>query len=424
MYILVTGLSHKNTPIEIREKVVFPEDQINDALEELICNKSIHEAVIISTCNRTEVYIICDELEEGKKDLVTFISQYHSFEQDQLEKYLYFHEGRNAVHHLFTVASSLDSMVVGEAQILGQVKEAYMHAHKLDATNIIFNRLFRHAFRVGKRVRTETGIGESAVSISYAAVELAKKVFEKLENRTVMVLGAGEMSELTTKHLVANGVSMVLVSNRTYNRAVDLANSFNGKAVKFERLEEFLIDVDIVISSTAAPHFVVERKKLTGIMHKRKHRPIFFIDIAVPRDIDPEVNKIYNVYLYDIDDLEKVVEANLQERMSEANKAEKILHHEIKDFLKWLGSLEVAPAITELKSKIEQVRKEEVEKTLRKINNLSEKDKNYIMAMSKVIINKVLHDPIVRAKASTNQKGGYRHVDSFRYLFDIEEGDQ
>ncbi len=277
---------------------------------------------------------------------------------------------------------------------------------------------------MGKRVRTETSIGESAVSISYAAVELAKKVFEKLEGRTVMVIGAGETSELTTQHLISNGVSSVVVSNRTYKRAVELAKKFDGQAVKFENLDDFLLGVDIVISSTAAPDFIIGRERLSMIMHERKNQPLFLIDIAVPRDIDPDTNKLYNVFLYDIDDLEMVVEENLKERMEEAKKADKILHHEIKRFLHWLGSLEVTPAISELRKRAEDVRINELEKALKNIDGLSDKEKNAIMAMSKAIINKILHKPIVKAKAATNKKGGYRHIDSLRYLFDMEEGDK
>ncbi len=303
MHIVVAGLSHKTAPVEVREKLSFGENRLEEALHHLVAHEHLSEAVIISTCNRTEVYLV------------------------------------------YRVVSSLDSMVVGEAQILGQVKSAYSHAFEAGVTNVVLNRLFRQALSVGKKVRTETEIGESAVSISYAAVELAKKVFEDLEGRVVMVIGAGEMSELTAMHLVESGASSVLVSNRTFERAVEIAKRFGGKAVKFDAMLNHMVDADIVISSTGAPHFVLKREDVALIMHRRRGKPIFFIDIAVPRDIDPEVNKLDNAYLYDIDDLQAVVNTNIAERDREGQRAELIIDKEVEDFAAWLNSLEVVPTI-------------------------------------------------------------------------------
>ncbi|MDI6689336.1 MAG: glutamyl-tRNA reductase [Actinomycetota bacterium] len=420
MHIIVMGLSHKTAPVEIREKLTFPESKLEESLQCLLKYDHISEGVILSTCNRTEIYAVSDDPDRGKEDLIKFLSQYHNLDPKKFRNHLYFRHSIDVIHHLFEVVTSLDSMVVGEAQILGQVKGAYAHAFEAHATSVIFNRLFRHAFKVGKRVRTETGIGESAVSVSYVAVELAKKVFEDLAGRTVMIIGAGEMSELTAKHLVANGVTSVLVSNRTYERAVELANRFHGKAVKFDEFPDYMVDTDIVISSTGAPHYIVKRKTVAEAMRRRRFKPIFLIDIAVPRDIDPEVNKIYNVFLFDIDDLQSVVDANLAERAREARKAELIIDREVEEFMAWLSSLEVVPTIAALRKRAELIRKGETEKALNKLGELSEREKNIINALTGVIINKLLHEPIVRIKECSRRKDGYLYIESLRHLFDLE----
>jgi len=419
MHIVVVGLSHKTAPVETREKLSFVENRLEEVLHHLLAYGHVNEGIIISTCNRTEIYIVCDDVEAGKDDVKQFLVDYCDTEASEFNKYLYYHDSVEAVHHLFRVAGSLDSMVVGEAQILGQVKTAYSHAFEADATNVVFNRLFRQALAVGKKVRTETGIGESAVSISYSAVELAKKVFEDLSGRTVMVIGAGEMSELTALHLVDNGVSSVLVSNRTYERAVELAERFGGKAIKFDAMLNHMVDTDIVISSTGAPHFVINKHDVAKVMHRRRGKPIFFIDIAVPRDIDPSVNKIDNAYLYDIDDLQAVVDSNVAEREREGQRAELLIDKEVEEFVGWLNSLEVVPAIAELKEKAEEIRTAETHKALNKLENLTDKEKNIINALTGVIINKLLHEPIVRVKECTGKKDGYLYVESLRYLFDL-----
>jgi len=420
VYVVVVGLSHKTAPVEIREKLSFPEGKLKESLRRLLSYPHISEGVVLSTCNRTEVYAVCNNPRKGREDIVKFLCDYHELEKRELSRYLYFHDSIDAIHHLFDVAASLDSMVVGEAQILGQVKEAYNHSFEIGATSIIFNRLFRHAFRVGKRVRTETRIGESAVSISYAAVELAKTVFEDLKGHTVMIIGAGKMSELTAKHLLANGVSSVIVSNRTYERAVELAERFQGKAVRFDENIKYMAKADIVISSTGAPHYVVKKDDVAKVMQMRRNRPIFFIDIAVPRDVDPGVNDLYNVFLYDIDDLESVVKANLAEREKEAEKAEAITDGEVEEFLSWLQSLEVTPIVFALKERAESIRRAEMTRVLGKLD-LSEEEKNAINVLTGAIVNKLLHQPIVRIKECANQKDGYVYIESLRRLFGLEE---
>ncbi|MCL6472783.1 MAG: glutamyl-tRNA reductase [Firmicutes bacterium] len=421
MHIILIGLSHKTAPVEIRETVTFPEQILSDALHMLTGYPSINEAVILSTCNRMEIYAVANDLDKGKDEVIQFISDYHNIVRSKLERYLYFREGKNAILHLFRVAGSLDSMVLGEAQIQGQVKNAYDAAFEAEATSTIMNRLFRHALLAGKRVRTETEIGESAVSVSYAAVELAKKVFENLAGRTCMLIGAGEMIELTATHLVANGVTKVIVTNRTYERAESLADKYKGTAVKFSDFIDHMVHADIVISSTGAPHYVVTKDHVAKVMHKRKNKPIFFIDIAVPRDIDPEVANLYNVFAYDIDDLDAVVQTNLEERKKAAQIAEKIVEVEVANFSSWLSSLEVSPTIAMLRREAEEIRLKELEKHLRKLPNLSDAEINILNALTSAIINKILHKPIVKLKESANRKDGYLYVESLKYLFDIQD---
>ncbi|MBI4743402.1 MAG: glutamyl-tRNA reductase [Actinobacteria bacterium] len=423
MQIIIVGLSHKTAPVEYREQLSFSEALCAEALQELSKCKDITESVILSTCNRTEIYAVTENVKEGQNSIIHFLSSYRNLDENELVKHLYFYDSVNAVNHLFRVVSSLDSMVIGEAQILGQAKEAYEIAFNTGTTGAILNRFFRHAFSVGKKVRTDTEIGESAVSISYAAVELAKKVFGSLENRTVMVVGAGEMSELTAKHLISNGIKTVLVANRTYERAVEFAERFNGKAVRFDDLFNQMVHTDIIISSTGSPSYIIKKSDVLKVMQARRNRSIFFIDIAVPRDIDPKVNNIYNVFLYDIDDLQSVVDANMADRSKEAKKAEVIIGQEIEDFVSWLSSLEVVPTISALKKQAERIRQMELEKALIKLNGLSEREKEIIEVLTNGIINKLFHKPIVYVKECANKKDGYLYIEALRSLFDLDEKD-
>jgi glutamyl-tRNA reductase len=312
-------------------------------------------------------------------------------------------------------------MIVGEAQILGQVKEAYTCAFEAEATSIIFNKLFTAALRTGKRVRSETAIGESATSVSSAAVALAERVFEDLQGRTVMILGAGKMSELTAQALQTSGVTSVIVSNRTYERAVELARAFKGRAVKFDEFTSHMVDADIVISSTGAPDFILRKEDMTKVMRERRHTPIFLIDIAVPRDIEPKVGDLYNVFLYDIDDLQSVVSSNLAERAKEAEIGEAIIDEEVEGFNAWISSLEVTPTITDLKVRAETIRSAETEKIFNKLPDLSEKAKNEINALTKLILAKLLHEPVVNLKKRKDEKDEYLYVESIRHLFGLKE---
>lgn len=421
MFIIVTGLSHKTAPVEVREKLSFPAEKQKEALGLLLKSPVLSEGVILSTCNRTEIYAAAMDLEAGRREVVSFLCQTCDVKPSGLEKYLYFLDSENAIRHLFRVASSLDSMVIGEAQILGQVKEAYHYAYESGSTSIIFNKLFNHAIMVGKKVRTETEIGESAVSISYAAVELAKTVFEDLAGRTVMILGAGKMSELTAKHLQANGITSILVANRTHERAVEFAAKFNGKPVRFDEFTDYMPFADIVICSTGAPNYILGQEAISEVMRRRKNKPIFIIDISVPRNIDPAVGDAYSVYLYDIDDLQSVVDANLSERAREAEKAEFVVEREIQEFMTWLGGREVVPTIAALREKAEQIRLEEVEQIMNKLQHLDERERNLINALSSTIVNKLLHEPLVRMKECADKKDGYVYIESLRHLFALDD---
>ncbi len=424
MEILVVGLSHKSAPVEIREKVAFAADCLHEALRSVRDVDGVHEGVIVSTCNRVEIYAAGRKREDGIEGLCRFMAQYHGVEEEKLRPHLYVFAGPEAVRHVFRVASSLDSMVVGEPQILGQVKDAYEKAAEGSATGLVLNRFMHKAFSVAKRVRTETRIAQAAVSISFAAVELARKIFGTLEGKKVLVIGAGEMCELAATHLMENGVSGVQVTNRTLARAEALAAKFQGRAVPFEEFRDHLPDVDIVISSTGAPHFVVEVEDVRAAMKARRQKPMFFIDIAVPRDVDPRANDLPNVYLYDVDDLQGVVDANKKEREKEAEKAEQIVGDEVLGFLAWLRTLEVTPTIRALRERFDGIRKAEMDKTLKSFGEgLTDKQRRSLEAMGQAIVNKILHEPTVHLKRLAEEPELEFSVDAVRRLFGLPEDD-
>lgn len=420
MHLTVVGLSHKTAPVEIREKLTFPAHVQADALSLLCSSDDVSEAVILSTCNRTEIYAVTRDACSGFDVVADFMAEYHDLDGYELRRYLYHRQDMAMVHHLFRVVSSLESMVLGEAQILGQVKESYDHAIANDCTGRILNKLFRQSFEVGKRVRTETGIGENAVSISYAAVELAKRVFDTLQGRTVLVVGAGKMSELTAKHLVSQGIKSVLVANRTYDRAVELAERFGGEAIRYDDLFERMSGADIVISSTAASGYVITKDQVAKARSSRRGHALFLIDIALPRDIEPSVNEIDDVYLYDIDDLAGVVDSNLEERQREAVRAEGIIHDEIDDFSGWIQTLVVEPTVAQMRTKAENIRDEELAKAMKRLGGLSDKERMAVEAMANSIMNKMLHGPTVRLKQVSGVTDSYNYVEAARFLYGLD----
>lgn len=420
MELLLVGLNHKTAPVNVREKISFPEKIISQALKSLQEREGISEGMIISTCNRVEIVVGVDDPNVQVLGIKEYIQDIHHLPLDDFDKHLYVLTAEEVISHVFRVAASLDSMIVGEPQILGQLKDAYAQARESGVTGNLLNNLLPKAFQVAKRIRTETGIGKRAVSVSFAAVELAKKIFGDISRKTVLVLGAGEMGDLVAQHLLSCGVHNVYVSNRTQKRADEMARKFNGRVIPYEKLTEELYRIDILIASTGAPHFIIRHEHITKTINLRKGEPMFLIDIAVPRNIEPSINEIDNVFLYDIDDLQSVVNANLKEREKEANVAMEIIRQEVCTLSRRLVSLEVFPTIVALREKIETIRKTEVERALSKMNGLSQIEKTSIEGLTTSIINKILHRPVTTLKHPPNSGEVHSYVEAARELFGLE----
>jgi glutamyl-tRNA reductase len=420
MHIVVVGLSHKTAPVEIREKLAVPESRMGEALTRLCSYQGVREGILLSTCNRVEVYAVVDEIESGYGRIQDFLADAHlSLSSEQLTPHMYWHEGDRAISHLFRVASSLDSMIVGESQILGQIKEAFEVALTHKATGIILNKIVKKAISVAKRVRTETKIAEMAVSVSYAAVELAKKIFSDLSEKTVLLVGAGEMAKLAARHFIANGVRHVRVTTRNPHHSLELANRFGGTAVAFEEFRENMASADIVLVSTGAAHYLVSKDDVQHSVKQRMNRPMFLIDISVPRNIDPAVRHVDNAFLFDIDDLKTRVEQNRGERLNEAEKAEQMVVDEVGIVRQWLQSLEVTPTIVALRARIDDIKQAEVDKTLGRLANLSAQERELVEAMASSIVNKLIHNTMVTLKAEVNSSEGAAFVEAARRFFSL-----
>ncbi len=404
MKIAVVGLNHKTADVELREKLAFSGPKLEEGLQKLKEIPGIRETVIVSTCNRVEIYLQVQDVEKAYADMKDFFVMFFDVKRDSLDTSLYLHRDMAAVKHIFRVASSLDSMVVGEPQILGQLKDAFDFALEKKATGVLLNRLLKKAISVAKRVRTETRIAENAVSISFAAVELAKKIFTDLAGKAFMLLGAGEMAELAAKHMMNNGVQDIIVANRTYERGCELSREFNGRAIRFEEFPAELVHTDIVICSTGASTFVLHRDHMQRVMKERKQKPVFIIDISVPRNVDPAINDMENVYLYDVDDLQGVVDSNISERQKEAAKAEAIVEEEIETFRRWMLTLNSVPTVIALRERAEAVRREELERFFNRFPSLGEKERKAIEGMAGAIINKLIHAPTVALKNDAEDK--------------------
>ncbi|MGA2114257.1 MAG: glutamyl-tRNA reductase [Bryobacteraceae bacterium] len=421
MKLLVAGVSHKTAPVEVRECLAFREESLPAALASLKAHQGVAEAVILSTCNRVEIALTTDDQADPAAIVDEFLSSQKAVSSSSIGPHMYRHEGREAIHHLFRVASSLDSMVIGEPQILGQLKGAYAAAKDAGAVCGWLDSLFSRAFSVAKRVRSETGIGQMAVSVSYAAVELSRKIFGSLEGRTVMIVGAGKMSELAARHLRRSGASHVFVTNRTHERAIEMANLFQGTPVEYTRFVSMLPEMDIVIASSGAPHYIVTKEEMQRVIAARRNRPMFLIDIAVPRNIDPAINSIDNVFLYDIDDLEEVVHANLRERMKEAERAEALVADEVERMMARLKVAEVAPTIVSLQEQLEQIRTGEIEKVRRKFGPFTEQQEQALELLTRGIINKIAHGPISEIRRQAGQPEGAHVVAAIRKAFHLQE---
>lgn len=416
--IVLLGVNHKTTPLAVREKLALSSgyEEPLRALEHL---EEVREYYLLSTCNRVEILFTCRDVEQARARILERLFA-NSVPTKELNQHIYEHINDDAVGHLFQVAASLDSMIVGESQILGQLKEAYRHAAKKGCTGFILNKLLHKSFSVAKRVRSETRIGASAVSISFAAVELARKIFGDLAGKKVLLVGAGEMAELAAEHLVGQGVAEVVVANRTLQRAVNLARCYNGRAVALEELLDQLQYVDIIISSTGSPDLILYKEDVRPVMRERRNRPLFFIDIAVPRDLDPAINDLDNIYLYDIDDLHNVVEMNRSERDKEAVKAKRIIAEETLKFGKWLANMESTPTIVQLRAGVENLVRAEVEKTMGLLDNMEEQDRQGLEKMIAAITGKMVYHPLCYLKTDNHCISLHDRIKTVRDLFQLD----
>jgi glutamyl-tRNA reductase len=421
MRLLVAGVSHKTAPVEVRERLAFAENTLPAALRDLVSRQGVVEAMVLSTCNRVEITVSTDDASDPAATVCSFLQESREVAPAALGPSLYQHEGRAAIHHLFRVASSLDSMVVGEPQILGQLKAAYAQAKAHDCLNGLLESVVARAFNVAKRVRSETGIGQMAVSVSYAAVELARKIFGTLAGKTVMIVGSGKMSELAARHLRRSGASHIFVTNRTYERAQELATIFQGTPVEYTRFLGILPEVDIVITSSGAPHFVLTKEDMQRVIGARRNKPMFLIDIAVPRNIEPSVNQIDNIFLYDIDDLQEVVNANLRERNKEAERAELLVAQEVERMMARLQVQEIVPTIVSLQGQLEQIRAAEVERVRRKLAPLTPEQEEAIESLTRGIINKIAHGPISELRRQAGRPDGVHVIDAIRQVFHLKD---
>ena len=422
MKLFITGLNHRTAPVEVRERLAFEETALPLALGKLKQRPGLLEGMILSTCNRVEVTVAAEEKADAEATVEHFLADSRSVERSWVSPYLYRHDGQDAVRHLFRVASSLDSMVVGEPQILGQLKNAYALAKECGAISGFLDLVMTRAFNVAKRVRSETDIGENAVSVSYAAVELAREIFGSLAGKRVLLIGAGKMAESAARHLRRSGVSDILVANRTRARADALAEEFQGRAIDYQNFLQSMPDVDILLASSGAQDYILTREEMRGVIGRRRNRPMFLIDIAVPRNIEPSVNEFDNVFLYDIDDLEKVVSTNMQGRIEVAAQAEDIIREEVERMMARLKTRQVAPTIVSLQDQLEQTRAAEIERMRAKLGKLTPQQEEAIEAITRGIINKIAHGPISELRRQASEPGGAHLVNIIRKLFRLEEG--
>ncbi|MBU8850558.1 glutamyl-tRNA reductase [Priestia megaterium] len=421
MHIIAVGLNFRTAPVEIREKLSFNEQELASAMKTLSGQKSILENIIVSTCNRTEIYAVVDQLHTGRYYVKAFLAEWFGIDKEEFSPYLTIYENDGAIEHLYRVACGLDSMVIGETQILGQVRSSFLLAQEEETIGTVFNQLFKQAVTLAKKAHHETEIGANAVSVSYAAVELAKKIFGDLSSKHVLILGAGKMGQLAVQNLYGSGAKKVTVVNRTFEKAQELANRFSGEAKPFADLQQALSEADILISSTGANDYVVTKQMMSEAERTRKGRPLFMVDIAVPRDLDPALDELETVFLYDIDDLNGIVESNLQERQKAADEIEIMLEAEIVAFKSWLGTLGVVPVISALRQKALTIQAETMKSIDRKLPDLSERERKVLNKHTKSIINQLLRDPILHAKELAGEKHAEESLELFMKIFNIEQ---
>lgn len=419
MHTLVVGVNYRTAPVEIREKLTFQEAELEKAMTTLQKQKSVLENVIVSTCNRTEIYAVVDQLHTGRYYIKKFMADWFQLEIEEIAPYLSLYEQDGATDHLFRVTCGLDSMVVGETQILGQIRDSFLLAQELKTTGTIFNELFKQVVTLAKRAHSETTIGGNAMSVSYAAVELGKKIFGDLKDCHVLILGAGKMGELALQNLYGSGAHKVTVMNRTFAKAETMAEKYMGRAKPLDQLQCALLEADIVISSTGATEYVITKEMMSKVESMRCGRPLFMVDIAVPRDIDPAIDTLESVFLYDIDDLQGVVEANRAERLKEAEKIQIMIEEEMILFKSWLNTLGVVPLISELRDKALAIQSETMQSIERKIPTLTERERKVISKHTKSIINQLLKDPILIAKELAAEEDAKEKLALFAKIFDL-----
>ncbi|MBI2842407.1 MAG: glutamyl-tRNA reductase [Armatimonadetes bacterium] len=419
MHLVVIGLNHKTAPVEVREKLAVSETHLPEALEVLSRCGCVAECCILSTCNRTEIYAVTAK-HDDEEVLIDFISSYHAIDREGFQEYLYRHRGHKAVQHLFAVAAGIDSMMVGETQILGQVKNAFCVADGVDSTKAVLNNLFQQALNVGKRARSQTDISRGAFSVGYAAVELAKLIFGNLQGHKILILGAGKMSELTAKHMLSSGATTVMVANRTLSRAEELAKRLGGRAVPFDSFPEAIVEADIVIGSTGSREPIIRRDQMIKIMRQRREKPIFLIDIAVPRDVEAGVGDLDNIFLYNIDDLEQMVQQSIAEREKEIEKVWEIVAEETHRFAAWMRTLEAVPLIKLIRNKLDGIKDAEWERYGNKLSHLPENDQETVKVMMQSLVNKITHNPLIKIKEYATSGNGYDKMEIARELFGIE----
>ena len=413
------GMNHETAPVELRELVSFGRDDIDKVLDAIRSIKDIKESLVLSTCNRVEILFTTENEKESKESVIEFLSRLSGIEKQEIKPALYINDSQEAIRHIFRVGSSLDSMIVGEPQILGQVKEAYRIAVEHKSSSVILNRLMHRTFSLAKKIRTETDIAGSPVSISFAAVELGKKIFGNLGGKKALLIVAGEMAELAATYLLNNGISKVLIANRTLSRAVELAELFHGKPISFDEIEDQLLEVDIVITSTASPEPIITFPRVRKMMRGRKNRPLFFIDIGVPRNVEPKVNEIENAFVYDIDDLKGIVDYNISKRRAEAVKAERMIDEEVIKFSEWLKTLDVVPTIVALQEKCENICQSELKKTLSSLGDLTTSQRKGVENLAASITKKFLNDPILFLKRKGERGSRNLYLDITQRLFNL-----
>ncbi|WP_312124312.1 glutamyl-tRNA reductase [Lysinibacillus boronitolerans] len=421
MHTIVVGLNYKTAPVEIREKLSFIESELPQAMEALQKQKSILENVIVSTCNRTEIYAVVDQLHTGRHFVKQFLANWFDLPVETFSSYLTIREEDEAIEHLFKVTAGIDSMVLGETQILGQVKKSFLSGQEIGTTGTVYNQLFKQAVTFAKRAHNETAIGENAVSVSYAAVELAKKIFGSLQRKHVAILGAGKMGELAIENLYGSGVGKVTVINRTFEKAESLAAKFHGEAKSMKELQCSLLEADILITSTGATDYVIDYELMQFVERLRKGKPLFMVDIAVPRDIDPRVGDLSNVFLYDIDDLQGIVEANLAERERAAADITDMIGKEVVQFKDWVATLGVVPVISALRKKANRIQEETMTSIENKMSDLTERERKILSKHTKSIINQLLKEPILQAKEMANSPKANEQLRLFQQIFGIED---